>query len=158
MPGQPRKKLNGFEYYSENNWGHWSWFFKPIGGPFYTSGEGPKAKFLAFLGKPEDAMAAYQRKLRTAVDVEAAVRELSRAKAFHASVNNPDWDPGGTTNNPGKVARALRDAAASGESLAAAERAVATAQEWRTQLTKEPFDIASWKASWLPANNPKDSS
>lgn len=144
------KTLNGFEYYSENNWGSWTWFFKPTGGPFFTSAEGPKAKFIAFLGNPEKAIAVYQQRLWSAMDVEEAVTELARAKSFHESVSSPDWDPGGNTNNPGKVARAIREAAASGTRVIAAERALAAAQEWRCRLAKEPFDLEGWKQVWLP--------
>jgi hypothetical protein len=110
---------NGFTYwrrqYTLN--GSWAadWFYRPAGADLdvqYFRPDGRKtlkADVEAFLAGASEANEHYQVTLARRGDVAGAEEELERAKARYEHSKSPDYDPGGNTNNPGKVARIIRE-------------------------------------------------
>lgn len=143
------KSHNGFEFYSENIFGNWHWSFRPVGTAWFTSAPGPKDKFMALLAKPEEALDYYLVRRRMAQDVETAKAQLVDAEAFHARVSSPNYDPGGNTNNPGKVARASQEASQSKAKIDAAHQRIKDATHLRQLFEAEPFDEQAWRSRWL---------
>lgn len=143
------KVHKGFEYYSENIFGHWHWSYRPTGAQWFTSAPGPKDAFLALLAKPAEALDYYLVRQQRAQDVEAAMAQLAEAEAFHAHVSSPDYDPGGNTNNPGKVARASREAGQSRSKIEEARLRVLAATRLKEEFSSEPFDEQAWRNQWL---------
>lgn len=136
-----------FEYYGEQIGFDWAWYFRPVGAPLFVQAPGAKkADVLELLDKPASAVAQYERGLARMTDVEAAKAELARAEAFHEKVKAPDWDPGGNTNNPDKVARALKEAADSGAAVERAKQKVDIVTRTATRVSSTPFDGAAWLA------------
>lgn len=119
---------------------HNTWLYRPVGTRNWVQYQEVgklrtlKADLVRFLANRAQAVAHHEAKVRSAADVEAATRALERAIAFDAQVSAPGWDPGGLTNNPGKVQRALRDAAASKDAIKAAETALERAKALRADI------------------------
>lgn len=146
MAGKPPKieQLNGFEFQKETfllggSFRH-CWYFRPVGSKHWVNYMAPlktktlKAELLAFLGDASKAAAYHRASLDRQADVSAAELALRQATAFHARVNSPEWDPGGNTNNPGRVARALNEAAGSAQAILDAERALERSRALRAEL------------------------
>lgn len=149
MPSKSKTTTNGFEYQSENVFGHWSWYFRPTGGPtLFISAPGPKTAFLDFLAATEQAMAFYQERLAKTADVAAAQSRVERLEAALLATKSPSWDPGGSTNNPGKVERALRSAAGLPAEIESAKREVDLARRLSDELQAHPFDADAWLKQW----------
>ena len=111
--------LNGFTYWQQRYLvnGSWAadWYFRPVGAELDVHYLRPSAsKTLkvgveTFLADAAAAMEYYQSALARRGDVAAADANLENAKARYARSQEPDYDPGGNTNNPGKVARVMRE-------------------------------------------------
>lgn len=104
---------------------------------------------MALLAMQAEALDYYLARRQQAQDVEAAIAQLADAEAFHARVTRPDYDPGGNTNNPGKVARAAQEAGQSKAKLEAANQRIQDATHLRQLFAAEPFDDRAWRQRWL---------
>lgn len=134
---------NGFEYYSENNMGIWSWHYRPCGRiPFMQLGTSAalsykpakKVDMLALLDDPVRALACYQEDLASRSDVDAARAHYERAKARYEETLQPDWEDDFRGNNPGKIGRKTKGIASDFRS---AEWRLAAAIRLQKELQKE---------------------
>ena len=143
--GMATKKIHikyGFEYRCErfsvaDGWVI-SWYFRPVGAPFEThfrgvDGKALKADLETLLAAPNRAMAYYREDIVRQGDVAAAEARLKDAERRYEQLNAPDYDPGGSTNNPGRVVRALGEVKDSGPTVERAKVALDHAK--RVQAT-----------------------
>lgn len=106
---------NGFEYYCERFFYDYTWYFKPKGCaygvecPSIDFGKVKKNNVEEFLNDAEKAHLYYKETLHRLGDVAAAEKNVEFALAAVERTKSPDYDPGGSTNNPGRVARAMRE-------------------------------------------------
>lgn len=106
----------GFTYKGERyfyrNW-VWTWHFRPVACELFVEYRRPdglktqKADIELFLDQGGEAMTYYEETLARQGDVLAAERALASAIAQYERTQQSDYDPGGSANNPGKVARIL---------------------------------------------------
>lgn len=136
--------LNGFEFHKETmslggSFRHF-WHFRPIGSRHWVNYMAPlksktlKADLLALLNDEGKAAGYHRATLERQADVRMAETALKQAQAFHERVKSPDWDPGGNTNNPQRVKRAMEEAAGSAQAIIDAERALERARALRAEL------------------------
>ena len=145
------RSKNGFEYYGEQMFCTWYWWYRPIGAKTSINLPGSKAKMEAHLNAPMLALNHFQASLDEIADVAGAQARLTRAQAYNAAVSSPEWDPGGRTNNPGKVARALQAASHSKDGISTANHSLERAIAMRELLTTTPFDVAAWLDLYHPS-------
>lgn len=108
-----------------------------------------KADLLEHLSRPAEALNYYLKELARRADVTAAERHLQDLITEQRRYHQMDWDPGGSTNNPDRVSRALQRAASMPKEIEAAEHAIKAAQELSAQLATTPFDVDNWRSSYL---------
>ncbi|MDO8416382.1 MAG: hypothetical protein Q7S87_09245 [Agitococcus sp.] len=142
---------NGFTFYSDNTVGRWYWFFCPIDETIEVRYKGNRGELLFLLDSPEEALTYYLKKLDAMVDVAKAEELLLQAEQYHQSMHDPSFDPGGSTNNPGAVARAHQEAGQSHTSIARARRSLLVAKSFKARAEAAPFDINRWKTLYLAA-------
>lgn len=107
----------GFNYKGERHFFNgrwlWTWYFRPAGCElfvqYYLLGgvKVRKADVEAFIDQEERATQYYEETLAKQGDVAAATDALAVAKAQYERTRLPDYDPGGSANNPGKVSRII---------------------------------------------------
>ena len=133
-------RRNGFEFYCEQFWEFVTWYFRPEGAEVWVVYSDPlqirttRKEGDALLADPERAKAEYQRRVERMANVEAAEQHLAELERQRARTQDPSWDPGGRTNNPGKVARALKRASELPSRIEAAKRAIEEAKRIRAIL------------------------
>lgn len=102
----------GERYFFDGRW-VWTWYFRPVGCELFVQYHRPgevhtrKADVEAFIDQGKDATRYYEDTLAHQGDVAAAMEALAAAKAQYARTRLPDYDPGGSANNPGKVSRVM---------------------------------------------------
>lgn len=111
--------LNGFTYWQQRYFvnGFWGadWYFRPVGAEIdvhylrHSASKTLRVGVETFLSDAAAAVEYYESALARLGDVAAAEANLENAKARHARAQVPDYDPGGNTNNPGRVARVMRE-------------------------------------------------
>lgn len=146
------QRLNNFEFYSDRlSATLWLWYFRPVGAPVFVSNQSVNRKsLLALLSTPSAAIDEYTCRLTAQANVPAAQAALSEAVTFKKKSSQPDWDPGGTTNNLGKVKRELDRARDIDFELHVKETRLQRAQELTALLLATPFD----GSAWLRKNDP----
>jgi len=106
-----------FNYKGERNYfaGRWvwTWYFRPVSCELFVEYHRPdgvntrKADVEAFVDQGAAATQYYNQTLAQQGDVEVAKVGLEAARAQYARTRMPDYDPGGSANNPGKVSRVM---------------------------------------------------
>lgn len=108
----------GFNYKGERRFFDgrwlWTWYFRPAGCELFVQYhllggvKTRKADVEFFIDQGETATSYYEETLAKQGDVAAAKDALAVAKAQYERTRQPDYDPGGRTNNPGKVSRVIK--------------------------------------------------
>ncbi|WP_175212911.1 hypothetical protein [Achromobacter aegrifaciens] len=106
----------GFNYkgkrYFHRRWA-WIWHFRPVTCELFVEYHRPgglkmrKADIELFLSQNGQAITYYEENLSRQGDVRVAKQALAFARAQYERRQQPNCDPGGSTNNSGKVARIL---------------------------------------------------
>ena len=125
---------SGIEYQGEKlflagGW-QWTWKFRPAGCELfvtYDTPEGSTTRKIDLETMIDDgrAQSVYDATLGRRGDVAAAEARLALAQERFARTLDPESDPGGSSNNHGKVARVMRE---DREGVPSAERALADAR------------------------------
>lgn len=102
----------GERYFIDGHW-FWTWHFRPANSLLFVQYNQinnlkvRKADIEAFINERQDALEYYDKKIAEQADVPAAEEALIAARSQYERTLLPDYDPGGNTNNPGKVARVI---------------------------------------------------
>lgn len=96
-----------------------------------------KATMEALCADPVKAAKTYWDVFARLADVAGAEGALSRAHALHEQVNQPDFDLGGSVNNPERVSREMHNANGSGERIKSAQSDLAKAREMTGYLASK---------------------
>lgn len=108
----------------------WTWKFRPEGRELFVTYDKPdgittRKIDLETMIDEGCAQTLYDAALAKRGDIAAAEARLALARERFARMMDPEYDPGGSSNNPGKVARVMRQ---DREAVPAAERALADAR------------------------------
>lgn len=145
--------LNQFEFYSERlSANAWLWYYRPVGAPVFTTSTVANRKALTeLLADPDKAAKEYVRSLSSQANVAAAQAALDEASIFKKKSSQPDWDPGGSTNNIGKVKRELDRARNIDFEIRMKTGNLERAKELSELLRKAPFDAEAWLQTNFPS-------
>lgn len=146
---------NGFEYHCikfsvlDGSGFAVAWYFRPVGEKYWQhhvlrldqrtgrSMRVVKATMEALCADPVKAAKTYWCVFARLADAAGAEGALSRAHALHEQVNQPDFDPGGSANNPERVSREMHNANGSGERIKSAQSDLAKAREMTEYLASK---------------------
>ena len=122
-------EYQGEKFFSGGAW-QWTWKFRPAGRELfvtYDKPEGITTRKIALESMIDEgrAQSVYDATLERRGDVAAAEVRLALAQERFARTLDPEYDPGGSSNNPEKVARIMRE---DREAVPSAERSLADAR------------------------------